>query len=159
MPRVATDNFSGEDLVRAYLHEIGRRPLLAADEEVALAKTIEAGSKAARGLDRDDSSLSNEARTDLQHRFDEGEEARKAFTEANLRLVVSIARRYQGFGLHLLDLIQDGNIGLLRAVEKYDWRRGFSSPRTRLGGSGRGSHAGSPNARARSGSPCTSPRW
>jgi RNA polymerase sigma factor (sigma-70 family) len=123
--RAAADTFSGEDIVRAYLHEIGRHPMLSADEEVALGKQIEAGAKAGRTLDRDDPTLSSTARANLESRFEQGESARKVFAEANLRLVVSIARRYQGFGLDLLDLIQDGNIGLLRAVEKFDWRRGF----------------------------------
>jgi RNA polymerase sigma factor (sigma-70 family) len=125
LPRVAADQYSGEDLIRTYLTEIGRHPLLGADEEVALAKSIEDGTEAGQDLGRDDPARSTETHANLQHRFDEGTAARQAFTEANLRLVVSIARRYQGFGLHLLDLIQDGNVGLLRAVEKFDWRRGF----------------------------------
>ena len=125
MPSVATEQSHGEDLVRSYLREIGRYPLLGPDKEVALAKAIEAGTKAGQNLDGAESLLSDEKRADLQNRLDEAGAARREFAEANLRLVVSIARRYQGFGLHLLDLIQDGNVGLLRAVEKYDWRRGF----------------------------------
>jgi RNA polymerase primary sigma factor len=108
-----------------YLTEIGRHPLLAADQEVALAKAIESGNKAGADLDRAQRSLPASKRHALESNRDEGARARRAFVEANLRLVVSIARRYQGFGLPLLDLIQDGNVGLLRAVEKFDWRRGF----------------------------------
>ena len=108
-----------------YLREIGKRPLLKAEEEVALAKTIETGTKAAERLQRSNGKLTATTRALLHRRVAEGERAQREFIEANLRLVVSIARRYQGFGLALLDLIQDGNVGLLRAVEKYDWRRGF----------------------------------
>ncbi len=115
----------GEDLVRVYLREIGRYPLLRADEEVALAKAIEAGTKAEARLEKTNGSLAASTRDTLQSQMRAGERAKRTFIEANLRLVVSIARRYQGFGLPLLDLIQDGNVGLLRAVEKYEWRRGF----------------------------------
>jgi RNA polymerase primary sigma factor len=85
------------DPVRAYLREIGRVPLLTAEEEVSLAKRIERGDHAAK----------------------------QALIEANLRLVVSVAKRYVGRGMLFLDLIQEGNLGLMRAVEKYDWRRGY----------------------------------
>ncbi len=121
----AAEDSSGEDLVRVYLREIGRHQLLAADQEIEMAKVIEAGTKAAKRLERTNGSLAARTREQLQQQVEAGERARRTFVEANLRLVVSIARRYQGFGLPLLDLIQDGNIGLLRAVEKYDWRRGF----------------------------------
>ena len=114
-----------EDLVRVYLKEIGRYPLLRADEEVALAKTIEAGDEAAARLEKSNGKLAERTRSQLQATINKGERAKRTFIESNLRLVVSIARRYQGFGLPLLDLIQDGNIGLLRAVEKFEWRRGF----------------------------------
>src|SRR5436309_901913 len=119
------EDSSGEDLVRVYLREIGRHPLLGADQEVTYAKAIEAGVAAEKRLIKSNGSLSAKTRANLEHQIAEGERARRAFIESNLRLVVSIARRYQGFGLPLLDLIQDGNVGLLRAVEKYDWRRGF----------------------------------
>jgi RNA polymerase primary sigma factor len=115
----------GEDLVRTYLKEIGRYPLLRADQEVGLAKAIEAGDKAATRLAKANGSMSATTRSSLQRQVTEGERSKRMFVEANLRLVVSIARRYQGFGLPLLDLIQDGNVGLLRAVEKFEWRRGF----------------------------------
>jgi RNA polymerase primary sigma factor len=124
MVRDVEDN-SGEDLVRVYLREIGRHPLLGADQEVTFAKAIEAGVAAEKRLAKSNGSLSAKTRSNLESQVAEGERARRAFIESNLRLVVSIARRYQGFGLPLLDLIQDGNVGLLRAVEKYDWRRGF----------------------------------
>jgi RNA polymerase primary sigma factor len=125
VPRVAAAGSPVEDSVRTYLREIGRYPLLTSDEEVALAKAIEAGAKADRNLDGADPPLSKGKRAELRLCSDKGGAARRAFAEANLRLVVSIARHYQGFGLPLLDLIQDGNVGLLRAVEKFDWRRGF----------------------------------
>ncbi len=124
MLRTAEDT-SGEDLVRVYLREIGRHKLLAADQEIEIAKAIEAGSVAAKRLAKANGSLTARVRENLSRQVEDGEAARRTFIEANLRLVVSIARRYQGFGLPLLDLIQDGNLGLLRAVDKFDWRRGF----------------------------------
>ncbi len=123
--RRAVQETSGEDLVRVYLREIGRYPLLRANEEVALAQAIEAGTKAEQRLAKTNGSLAESTRETLTKRVNDGEAAKRKFIEANLRLVVSIARRYQGFGLPLLDLIQDGNVGLLRAVEKFEWRRGF----------------------------------
>jgi RNA polymerase primary sigma factor len=123
MARAVKDDPNSDDLVRMYLREIGRHPLLKAEEEVALAQAIETGAKAAARLERGD--LSRDACEKLRADVAKGELAQHSFIQANLRLVVSIARRYQGFGLALLDLIQDGNLGLLRAVEKYDWRRGF----------------------------------
>jgi RNA polymerase primary sigma factor len=122
---VMTEEAPGEDLVRTYLKEIGRYPLLRADQEVELAQTIEAGDKAAARLAKANGSMSATTRDKLEREVQTGERAKRMFVEANLRLVVSIARRYQGFGLPLLDLIQDGNVGLLRAVEKFEWRRGF----------------------------------
>ena len=122
--RSPSEDSSSDDLVRTYLREVGKHPLLRADEEVALAQAIEAGTKAAARLGSG-STLATKTREKLLAQVNEGERARKVFIEANLRLVVSIARRYQGFGLPLLDLIQDGNVGLLRAVEKFEWRRGF----------------------------------
>ena len=98
-PRAAgsAEPSDADDSLGAYLREIGRGKLLTKQEEIELAKQIEAGSEAAR----------------------------RRMTEANLRLVVSIAKKYQGRGLPLLDLIQEGNLGLLRAVQKFEWRRGF----------------------------------
>jgi RNA polymerase primary sigma factor len=124
MARAVAQESPDEDLIRLYLQEIGRRTLLDSAEEIRLAKAIEAGTKAEKRLQQK-GKLSTATIAKLRRDIAEGERARDTFIEANLRLVVSNARRYQGFGLPLLDLIQDGNVGLLRAVEKFDWRRGF----------------------------------
>ena len=107
-----------------YLHEIGRVPLLTAAAEVELAKAIEAGDDARRRL-ADGRSRSENAIRALEDTVFRGEDARRRLVEANLRLVVSIARRYLNRGIPLGDLIQEGNIGLMRAVEKFDYHRGF----------------------------------
>ena len=112
------------DLVRVYLREIGRIPLLTAAEEVELAKRVEAGVFAAERLDTA-RRLSGSMRRDLQALVRDGERAKQRLIESNLRLVVSIAKRYTGRGLPFLDLIQEGNLGLIRAVEKFDYTRGF----------------------------------
>jgi len=106
-----------------YLRDISRVSLLTAQQEVSLAKEIEQGNEAAELLRQ----LPAESKdgTDLGERHHVGQEARRQLTEANLRLVVSVARKYMGRGLPLLDLIQEGNIGLQRAVEKYDYRKGY----------------------------------
>jgi RNA polymerase primary sigma factor len=110
---VADLESSRDDPVRMYLREIGRVPLLSAEEEVRLAQRMERG------------------RTELlkkpanQRIIDDGEEAQRRLTEANLRLVVSVAKKYIGRGMSLLDLIQEGNIGLIRAVEKFDYTKGY----------------------------------
>jgi RNA polymerase sigma factor (sigma-70 family) len=122
--RAVAQESPDEDLIRLYLQEIGRRTLLDSAEEIRLAKAIEAGTKAEKRLAQK-GKLSAVTIAKLRRDVADGERARDTFIEANLRLVVSNARRYQGFGLPLLDLIQDGNVGLLRAVEKFDWRRGF----------------------------------
>ncbi len=118
------------DPVRMYLKEIGRVPLITAEEEVALAKRIEAGTEAAERradlaaageLDR----LEFAEQRGLTEVERDGEAARAEMTQANLRLVVSIAKRYVGRGMHMLDLIQEGNLGLMRAVEKFDYTKGF----------------------------------
>jgi RNA polymerase primary sigma factor len=112
------------DLVRIYLREIGRVPLLTAEGEVELAKSIEAGlyadEKLAHLL-----SLSDADRGDLEWLAADGVRGKQRLIEANLRLVVSIAKRYIGRGLVFLDLIQEGNLGLIRAVEKFDYTRGY----------------------------------
>ncbi|WP_461003004.1 RNA polymerase sigma factor RpoD [Streptomonospora sediminis] len=123
------------DLVRIYLREIGRVPLLTAEEEVDLAKSIEAGLFAAEKLRRAGGPAAAGATGtigaagadpfDLQELADEGERAKQRLIESNLRLVVSIAKRYLGRGLLLLDLVQEGNLGLIRAVEKFDYAKGF----------------------------------
>ena len=106
-----------------YLREIGRVPLLTAADEVRLAQAIERGRAAAERLSV--GAVAEAEREDLVALVREGEAAREQLTDANLRLVVSVARRYSNRGVPLIDLIQEGNLGLLRAVEKFDWRRGF----------------------------------
>jgi RNA polymerase primary sigma factor len=113
-----------EDLVHLYLVDVGRHPLLTKRDEVALAKRIEAGAEAREQLNAIDRPKPA-ARRALARRARDGDSARDAFVEANLRLVVSIAKRYRSSGLQLLDLVQEGNLGLLRAVDKFDWRKGF----------------------------------
>ena len=112
------------DLVRIYLREIGRVPLLTAQDEVELAKSIEAGLFADEKL-RGSSPPEGAEAADLQFLVAEGDRAKQRLIEANLRLVVSIAKRYIGRGLVFLDLIQEGNLGLIRAVEKFDYTRGY----------------------------------
>ena len=115
---------SSFDPVRMYLKEIGKVPLLTADQEVTLAKRLEAGVNAAERLESGDY-LSGEEQASLQAIVTDGEIAKRKLTEANLRLVVSIAKRYVGRGMVLLDLVQEGNLGLIRAVEKFDYTKGF----------------------------------
>ncbi|MDH3499419.1 MAG: sigma-70 family RNA polymerase sigma factor [Acidimicrobiia bacterium] len=115
---------SSEDPVRQYLDEIGAYDLLTADDEVRLAKSIERGKKAERALETQ-KDLDDEARAKLIAVAHRGESARQTFIRSNLRLVVSIAKRYARSGLPLLDLIQEGNLGLIRAVEKFEYRKGF----------------------------------
>jgi RNA polymerase sigma factor (sigma-70 family) len=110
------------DLFRLYLDEIGRHPLLTAEDEVRLAQAYEAGLDARRRLAM--ASAQDPGRSELEAVAERGERARRTMIESNLRLVVSIARRYWATGLPLGDLVQEGNLGLLRAVEKFDWRRG-----------------------------------
>jgi RNA polymerase nonessential primary-like sigma factor len=112
------------DLVRVYLNGIGRTALLTAAQEVELAKGIEAGVFAQHMLDTDDS-LNRTRRTELRQLVLDGHVAKNHLLEANLRLVVSLAKRYTGRGMPLLDLIQEGNLGLIRAVEKFDYTKGF----------------------------------
>jgi len=110
---VADLESSLDDPVRMYLREIGRVPLLSAEEEVKLAQRMERGRYELL------------SKTANQRVIDDGEEAQRRLTEANLRLVVSVAKKYIGRGMSLLDLIQEGNIGLIRAVEKFDYTKGF----------------------------------
>jgi RNA polymerase primary sigma factor len=112
------------DPVRMYLQEIGRYPLLDTQQEVELAMQVEAGERAAAQLVESDE-LSMAERVLLQRQVRHSERAKARLAESNLRLVVSIAKKYVGRGLSLLDLIQEGNLGLIRAVEKFDYRRGF----------------------------------
>jgi RNA polymerase sigma factor (sigma-70 family) len=113
-----------EDLVRLYLTDIGQYTLLTKDDEVRLAKAIEAGKEAGQEMAAA-KDLSATRRRELRKAIREGEIAERAFVQSNLRLVVSIAKKYQASGLPLLDLIQEGNLGLMHAVEKFDWRKGF----------------------------------
>jgi RNA polymerase primary sigma factor len=106
-----------------YLREISQTPLLTAEEEIDLAQRLEAGKAAEKRLAEGDLDPAEQAR--LSAEVAQGEAARRRLIESNLRLVVSVARKYMGRGLLFLDLVQEGNIGLQRAVDKYDWRRGF----------------------------------
>jgi len=116
------------DLVRAYLKEIGRVALLNAEQEVELAKRIEAGLFAAEKIRQSDVGelkLTKTVRKDLEWLTADGQRAKDHLLEANLRLVVSVAKRYTGRGMAFLDLIQEGNLGLIRAVEKFDYTKGY----------------------------------
>jgi RNA polymerase primary sigma factor len=116
------------DSVRAYLKQIGKVALLNAEEEVDLAKRIEAGLYAAERLrqaDETNEKLALQVRRDLRWIVRDGERAKNHLLEANLRLVVSLAKRYTGRGMAFLDLIQEGNLGLIRAVEKFDYTKGY----------------------------------
>ncbi|MDI3390244.1 sigma-70 family RNA polymerase sigma factor [Streptomyces sp. B-S-A8] len=112
------------DLFRQYLREIGRIPLLSAAEEVELARRVEAGLFAEEKLTRS-ADLDSRLALDLDKLVVMGRMAKRRLIEANLRLVVSVAKRYVGRGLTMLDLVQEGNLGLIRAVEKFDYARGF----------------------------------
>ena len=129
------DGVSIEDPVRMYLKEIGKVPLLSAEEEIELAKNMEAGAVAKEKIailkSREENATEEELAEikeeikNLQKDLDAGDEAKKRLAEANLRLVVSIAKRYVGRGMLFLDLIQAGNLGLIKAVEKFDYRKGY----------------------------------
>ena len=112
------------DLVRVYLNGIGRTALLNAEDEVELSQRVEAGLYAQHLLD-EGTNLTKARKRDLKILAREGRQARTHLLEANLRLVVSLAKRYTGRGMPLLDLIQEGNLGLIRAVEKFDYTKGF----------------------------------
>ncbi|MCM1497488.1 MAG: RNA polymerase sigma factor RpoD [Clostridium sp.] len=114
-----------EDPVRMYLKEIGKVPLLSAEEEIALAKKMEAGEIARQQMAEGVDDLSKDAAKELEDLIEQGDVAKKKLAEANLRLVVSIAKRYVGRGMLFLDLIQEGNLGLIKAVEKFDYRKGY----------------------------------
>ncbi len=121
------DGISIEDPVRMYLKEIGKVPLLNAEEEIELAKQMEDGLNADQILEDEEqkAALSEEEISDLKKKSALGALAKKRLAEANLRLVVSIAKRYVGRGMLFLDLIQEGNLGLIKAVEKFDYRKGY----------------------------------
>ena len=115
---------SDEDSVRLYLDGIGRYPLLTKDDEIRLAQAIEAGRAAAGEVERG-LPLSGPRERELRRIRRDAERASEQFVNANLRLVVSIAKKYQSSDMPILDLIQEGNLGLMHTVEKFDWRRGF----------------------------------
>lgn len=131
------EGVSIEDPVRMYLKEIGKVPLLTADQEIDLAKKMEAGANAQEQIDElqkqlDEEDLSEEDQSQIRAQIKEldktvdiGDRAKKSLAEANLRLVVSIAKRYVGRGMLFLDLIQEGNLGLIKAVEKFDYSKGY----------------------------------
>jgi len=121
----APQRVSTDDPVRQYLHEIGKVALLTLEEEIDLARQIEEGESAKKQLDDRNLRLAERERRHLQRVWENGEAARKHIIEANLRLVVSIAKKYTGRGLSFLDLIQEGNQGLIRAVEKFEYRRRY----------------------------------
>jgi len=113
-----------EDLVRLYLNDVGKYALLTKNDEIRLAQTVEAGRDARAELSAG-KGLTPARQRELRRVVRHGEEATETFVKANLRLVVSIAKRYQAAELPLLDLVQEGNLGLIHAVEKFDWRKGF----------------------------------
>ena len=119
---VEVGQISVSDPVRLYLNEIGRYPLLTSQQEVELAMQMEAGRRAQARLEE---GMTDEDQAVLGHEIDIGDAAHKQLVQSNLRLVVALARRYVGRGMALLDLIQEGNVGLMRAVERFDYRRGF----------------------------------
>jgi RNA polymerase sigma factor (sigma-70 family) len=112
------------DTVGLYLDEVSDHLLLTAEDEVRLSRAMEHGRRAQIRLETEPE-LDAEERFRLRRLVEQGEDAKMAFIRSNLRLVISIAKRYTGRGLDLLDLIQEGNLGLIRAVEKFDWRKGF----------------------------------
>lgn len=120
---VDVDGISVDDAISLYFRQMGCVPLLEKSEEVTLACQIEEGREALKRLEEED--ISPEEEEKLHRAIDKGDKARKKLTEANTRLVVSVAKKYTGNGVPLLDLIQEGNIGLMKAVEKFDHRRGY----------------------------------
>ena len=127
-PNTLVDSFNIDDPVRMYLKEIGRVPLLSADEEVVLATAMSAGRAAQERIDEaaeNEETIPDEELAQLKKDIKEGNKAKQKLAEANLRLVVSIAKRYVGRGMLFLDLIQEGNLGLIKAVEKFDYTKGY----------------------------------
>ena len=127
-PNTMVDAFGTDDPVRMYLKEIGKVNLLTSDEEIDLAQAMGAGAEAKEQMEELESSgeeIPAEIRTELEKAIKKGERAKQRLAEANLRLVVSIAKRYVGRGMQFLDLIQEGNLGLIKAVEKFDYTKGY----------------------------------
>lgn len=119
------ETFAIDDPVRMYLKEIGKVDLLSPEEEVTLAERMQKGNEAAERIANEGDAIPAEERAQLEKDIKLGDRAKKRLAEANLRLVVSIAKRYVGRGMLFLDLIQEGNLGLIRAVEKFDYQKGF----------------------------------
>jgi RNA polymerase primary sigma factor len=124
-PFVDLSRISSDDTVGLYLKEMSRVPLLNVEEELDLAKRIERGKQSRRELARTNGSTPPSKRQELEGQINDGVQAREHLIKANTRLVVSIAKRYIGRGVPFLDLIQEGNLGLMKAVEKYEYQRGF----------------------------------
>ena len=124
-PNSLADSFGVDDPVRMYLKEIGKVDLLTSDEEIQLAQAMGTGNEAAATLKEAGDDLDDATRAELEAAVKAGEKAKQRLAEANLRLVVSIAKRYVGRGMLFLDLIQEGNLGLIKAVEKFDYVKGF----------------------------------
>ena len=127
-PNSMVDSFGTDDPVRMYLKEIGKVNLLSSEEEIALAQDMGAGNAAKEQLEEMEKAgeeIPDEVRAQLNKTIKRGERAKQRLAEANLRLVVSIAKRYVGRGMQFLDLIQEGNLGLIKAVEKFDFTKGF----------------------------------
>ncbi len=127
-PNTLVDNYGIDDPVRMYLKEIGKVPLLTPEEETELAKGMSNGNAAREQLEELEESggeLPEEVRKELEKTIKHGEDCKQRLAEANLRLVVSIAKRYVGRGMLFLDLIQEGNLGLIKAVEKFDYTKGY----------------------------------
>ena len=127
-PNTLVDSFGIDDPVRMYLKEIGKVDLLTSEQEVALAQTMVTGQETKRQLEEMEAegvALDPEARREMEKLVKAGERAKQSLAEANLRLVVSIAKRYVGRGMLFLDLIQEGNLGLIKAVEKFDYTKGY----------------------------------
>ena len=127
-PNSMADSLGTDDPVRMYLKEIGKVNLLTSDEEIELAQIMEAGNAASEQLaelEKAGEDIPDEVRVELTQAIKKGERAKQRLAEANLRLVVSIAKRYVGRGMQFLDLIQEGNLGLIKAVEKFDFTKGF----------------------------------
>ncbi len=124
MMALRPNDYGGDEILRRYLDEISAHPLLSFDDERRLATTIASGHAAERQLDSA-TGLSVDAQRVLREEVSDAADARREFIQSNLRLVVSLSKRYSSHGLPLLDLIQEGNVGLMRAVEKFDHSKGF----------------------------------
>ena len=127
-PNTMVDSFGTDDPVRMYLKEIGKVNLLTSEEEINLAQAMGAGAEAKdqlEELEKMGDEIPAEVRKELEKLIKKGERAKQRLAEANLRLVVSIAKRYVGRGMQFLDLIQEGNLGLIKAVEKFDYTKGY----------------------------------